>query len=175
MSDREREVLPGVRAMDFAAYLARWLGAPAPLELESVLLAGQGMSDDTILVDAVDAAGARHALALRRYKPEGILREFVDPARHFRTLAALGATRRDIMRLVLGQALRLTAIGVVMGLVLAAAAARLFSELLVGVRPFDPATFAGVTGLLAAIAVLASYLPARRAARLDPLQALRYE
>jgi predicted permease len=88
---------------------------------------------------------------------------------------ALGATRRDIMRLVLGQALRLTAIGVVMGVVLAAVAARLFSELLVGVRPFDPATFAGVTILLAGIAVLASYVPARRAAKLDPLQALRYE
>jgi aminoglycoside phosphotransferase (APT) family kinase protein len=88
----EHEVLPGVRAAELAAYLQRWLDAPAPLALESVLLAGQGMSDDTILVEAVDAAGARHSLALRRYRPEGILREFVDPARHFRTLAALGAT-----------------------------------------------------------------------------------
>jgi ABC-type antimicrobial peptide transport system permease subunit len=88
---------------------------------------------------------------------------------------ALGATRREIVRLVLGQALRLTVTGLAIGLVLAGVTAPLFSTLLVGVRPFDPPTLAAVTLLLFAIAVAASYFPARRAAQLDPLQALRYE
>jgi putative ABC transport system permease protein len=88
---------------------------------------------------------------------------------------ALGATRRDITRLVLGQAIRLTSMGFAIGLLLAAGAAQLFGTLLVGVHPLDPATFAAVTLLLSAIAVVASDVPARRAARLDPLQAVRYE
>jgi predicted permease len=88
---------------------------------------------------------------------------------------AMGATRRDIMRLVLTQAVRVTAIGLAIGLGLAIGAAQLFSTLLVGVRPVDPATLIAVTLLLSGIAIVASYVPARRAARLDPLQALRYE
>ncbi len=88
---------------------------------------------------------------------------------------AMGATRGDITRLVLGQALRVTTIGLVIGLALAIAAAQLFRTLLVGVQPIDPATLVGVTVLLSAITIVASYVPARRAARLDPLQALRYE
>ena len=88
---------------------------------------------------------------------------------------AMGATRRDIMRLVLTQAVRVTAIGLAIGLGLAIGAAQLFGTLLVGVRPVDPATLIAVTLLLSGIAIVASYGPARRAARLDPLQALRYE
>lgn len=88
---------------------------------------------------------------------------------------ALGATRRDILSLVLGQALRLTLTGLVIGLGLASVTAPLFSTLLVGVEPFDPTTLGAVTLLLFVIAAAASYVPARRAAQLDPLQALRYE
>jgi putative ABC transport system permease protein len=76
---------------------------------------------------------------------------------------------------MLRQAARLIAIGLAIGLALAAGAAQAFATLLVGVRPFDPAIFAGVAALLAIIAVVAAYVPARRASRLDPLQALRYE
>ena len=88
---------------------------------------------------------------------------------------ALGATPTDITRLVLGQAFRLIGTGVAIGLALALGAAQLFSSLLFGVRPFDLATFAGVAALLAAVAAIASYLPARRASRLDPLTALRVD
>ena len=88
---------------------------------------------------------------------------------------AMGATRGDIMRLVLTQAVRVTAIGLAIGLGLAIAAAPLFGTLLVGVSTVDPATLIAVTLLLSGIAIVASYVPARRAARLDPLQALRYE
>ena len=86
---------------------------------------------------------------------------------------ALGATRAQIARLVLRQAAWLTALGLAIGLPAAAGAATLSSSLLVGVRPLDPATFAGVTTLLVAIALVAGYVPARRASRLDPLIALR--
>ena len=95
--------------------------------------------------------------------------------KEFGARLALGATRRDIMQLVFRQGARLTAIGVAIGLVLALGLAPLLSALLVGVRPIDVGTFAMVTLVLLSIATLASYLPARRAAGLDPLQALREE
>jgi putative ABC transport system permease protein len=88
---------------------------------------------------------------------------------------ALGAAPRDIVRLVLTQAARLISVGVAIGLLLAFGAAQLFSSLLVGVRPFDPATLLVTAAGLAGIAVVASYVPARRAARLDPLKALRHD
>ena len=88
---------------------------------------------------------------------------------------ALGATRGEIARLILGSALRITAAGIVIGTPLAAGTARLFSSLLFGVGPTDPGLFAAVIVLLGTIALIASYAPARRAARLDPLQALHYE
>jgi putative ABC transport system permease protein len=88
---------------------------------------------------------------------------------------ALGATRGDVSRLVVMQGLRPAAIGVVVGLVAAALASRLLESLLFGVAPLDPLTFALVPPLLLAVAGLASYLPALRAARLDPTIALRTE
>jgi putative ABC transport system permease protein len=88
---------------------------------------------------------------------------------------AVGADPGDVLRMVLGQAARLAAAGVTLGLVTAFALTRVMQSLLFGVSPTDPATFAAVAGVLAAAAVLASYLPARRAARVDPLTALRYE
>jgi putative ABC transport system permease protein len=84
---------------------------------------------------------------------------------------ALGAARGDVVGLVLGEGLRLTLVGLGLGLPVALAAARLASSFLYGVAPWDPVTIAAVAVLLAAAALLASYLPARRATRVDPLVA----
>jgi predicted permease len=86
---------------------------------------------------------------------------------------ALGATGSSILGLVMGRGLALVAAGIVGGTVLALTAARALSSLLFGVGPMDAAALAGAIGLLTAIACLASYLPARAAARVDPIQALR--
>jgi putative ABC transport system permease protein len=88
---------------------------------------------------------------------------------------ALGAGRRDILRLVVGHGLVLAAIGIVAGLALAAAAMPFARSLLYNVSPFDPLTFTAVATFLVMIAFLASYVPARRAARVDPVVALRGE
>jgi len=88
---------------------------------------------------------------------------------------ALGARPADVLRLVLRQGLTLVAIGLAGGIVAAVAATRLVGTLLVGMSATDPATFALISLLLAAVAALAGYLPARRATRVDPMVALRYE
>ena len=81
----------------------------------------------------------------------------------------------DVLRLVLGAGIKMAAIGLIIGLVAALGLTRLMASLLFGVSPTDPLTFAAVAILLMGVALAACYIPARRAMRLDPIVALRYE
>jgi len=88
---------------------------------------------------------------------------------------ALGAARRDVLRMIARGALQLAAAGVVCGIVGGIALTRLMSTLLYGVSPTDLRTFAAVGGLLVAVTLAAAFVPARRASRVDPIITLRYE
>jgi predicted permease len=88
---------------------------------------------------------------------------------------ALGAQRSDVLRLIMSDGARMTLLGMGIGIVAALGLTHLMSSMLFGVRPTDPLTFGAVTILLAVIALLACYMPAHRAMRVDPTVALRYE
>jgi putative ABC transport system permease protein len=88
---------------------------------------------------------------------------------------ALGAKRGDVLQLVVGQGFALTFMGIAIGLAGALGLTRFLSSMLYGIRAADPLTFAGVSMILAGVALLASYIPARRAMKVDPMVALRYE
>jgi ABC-type antimicrobial peptide transport system permease subunit len=88
---------------------------------------------------------------------------------------ALGAGRQEVVRMVLADGMRLATAGVAIGLGVSLALTRLMTGLLFGVSASDPRTLTGVTLLLTAVALLACYIPARRAAKVDPMVALRYE
>ena len=88
---------------------------------------------------------------------------------------ALGARHAQVMRLVLGQSLALTGVGIVLGLSGAAVVTRSLAGMFFGLSSFDPMTFITASVVFAAVAMLASYVPARRATKVDPLVALRHE
>ena len=88
---------------------------------------------------------------------------------------ALGAQRTDVLRLILWRGLLLTMVGLVIGLSVAFASTRFLETQLYEVKIYDPFTYLSVGLLLLVVSLLASYLPARRAAKVDPLEALRYE
>ena len=88
---------------------------------------------------------------------------------------ALGAARRDVVSLIVRQGLRLALAGIAAGVLGAWGLTRFLASLLFGVKPADPLTFASVCLILSAAAALASYIPARRATKVDPMVALRYE
>lgn len=88
---------------------------------------------------------------------------------------ALGAQKEDVLRLIVGQGMRLAGLGVLLGIVASVGLTRLMAGLLFGVSARDPLTLGGVAVLLSAVAWLANYVPARRAAKVDPMVALRYE
>ena len=115
-----------------------------------------------LFLAVVGAYGVKAFLVTRRTREIGVR-------------LALGATPADVMRQMLRESLGLTIAGLALGLLLAAAIARLLSALLYGVSPSDPLTLLAVSLVLAGATLLASLLPARRAARLDPVAALRHE
>jgi ABC-type antimicrobial peptide transport system permease subunit len=86
---------------------------------------------------------------------------------------AVGADRGRVLRTVMGEGAALVLLSLLLGGGVAVVGARLLSGLLFGVQPLDPATFAGAAAALGAVALLAAFLPARRATRVDPIQALR--
>jgi putative ABC transport system permease protein len=88
---------------------------------------------------------------------------------------ALGARPHDVLKLVVGQGAKLALTGIALGTAAALALTKLMASLLLGITPTDPLTFLAVSLLLSAVALLASYLPARRATKVDPMVALRYE
>lgn len=87
---------------------------------------------------------------------------------------ALGAGRRDVLRLVLGQGTRLALWGIGLGVIFALALTKFLATLLCGISAADPLTFAAVASLLVLVALAACYVPAQRATRVDPIEALRY-
>ena len=116
------------------------------------------------------------ALALACLGLYGVLSfAVVQRTREIGVRVALGAQRRDVLSLVIRQGVKLALTGAAVGIAGAFAAARLLSSLLFGVTPTDPLTFLGVFLLLVLVAVLASWLPASRATKVDPMEALRYE
>jgi ABC-type antimicrobial peptide transport system permease subunit len=95
--------------------------------------------------------------------------------RDFGVRMALGASARQILRSVIGEGLRLTLVGLAIGAGLSLLSGRALASVLFGVRPTDPSTYAGVVAVLAAASLVACYIPAWRASRVDPMEALRQE
>jgi putative ABC transport system permease protein len=121
-------------------------------------------------------AFALAALVLAAAGIYGVLAGAVaERTREIGVRAALGASRERIIGLVLGQGLRLTTVGVLIGLAIAAGASQALTALLFGISRLDPVTYGGVVALLGAVAMIACALPAWRAARVDPARALRAE
>ena len=136
---------------------------------------GQGFAQPRFLT-LLFGLFAALALALAAVGLYGLVSYFASQRTHeIGIRMALGAEERDVLRLVVGQGFKLTILGVAVGIAGSFALTRFLSSLLYGVKPTDPLTFIAVSLTLCAVALTASYIPARRAASVDPMVALRYE
>jgi predicted permease len=131
-----------------------------PQKIGAIMLAAVGTL--ALLLAAIGIYGVMSYTVSRRTREIGVR-------------VALGAARRDVVGLVVGRAMRLAGLGLLVGGAGALGAGQLLQSQLFGVSPRDPTTFAAIAVLLGGVALLASWLPARRAAAVDPLVALRYE
>ncbi len=155
-----REVDPGLPPYDVQTMNDRLSASRARRRLILVLLAT--LAAFALILSAVGIFAMTSSAVTMRLREIGIR-------------MALGARPRDVLRMVLGQSLRLAVAGIVVGLASAAALTRLLTSLLYGVHATDPATFVVVAFTLAAVALMAAYIPARRATRVDPVETLRHE
>jgi predicted permease len=131
--------------------------------------------EERMLAQLVGAVGVL-AMVLACIGLYGLLSyEVARRTREIGVRMALGAARLDVFRLVLGQGMVLALAGIALGAAIAAGLTRFIGSLLYGVKPSDPLTFAAIAALILAVGSLASYLPTRRATRVDPMVALRYE
>jgi len=141
----------------FEARVARSVAQP---RLQTMLLASFAAA--AVLLAAIGIYGVMAVVVAQRTKEIGIR-------------MALGAVRRDVLALVVRQGFALAAVGLALGVIGALALTRVLRSLLFSVSATDPTVFFGIVALLAGVALVACYLPARRAARVDPMIALRHE
>ena len=170
-ADRRRvtsDIRALVQAMDpylpilAARTLEEEITGPVQTQLRVAASVSGSVGIVSLLLAAIGIYGVTAYVASRRTREIGIR-------------LALGAQRADVLGMILRQGMVLVVIGSASGLLLAAAASRLLTRLLFGVPPLDPITFGGATLLFVIIGLAACYVPARRATRIDAMEALRYE
>jgi len=151
-------------------------GTSTPVPVRELLQVASDRLAPKRLTMAVIAAFAGLALVLAAIGIYGVLSFTVVQRTHeIGVRMALGASRNSVLRMVVGQATAMAACGIAIGIGAALGVSRVLSSLLYGVRSTDPPVFAGVSAVLLAVAAMAAYLPAHRAAKVDPMTALRHE
>jgi putative ABC transport system permease protein len=153
---------PGISILDLRTMKESLAGAKGFFTFRFAALLAAAMGTLGMILAIVGVYGVVSYAATQRTHEIGIRR-------------ALGASANDIRALILGQGIRLVLGGVLVGLLGAWALSRAMAHMLLGVSPSDPLTYAGLAILLSCVALLACYIPARRATRVDPLIALRHE
>jgi putative ABC transport system permease protein len=184
LADSVQQITVLVRSTSDTAALAHSMRAKlaqldSTLPLYNVKTYEQVVRDDTEVkrfTTSLLAAFAGLALLLAAIGIYGVLSYAVEQrTREIGIRMALGASGGAVVRMIIMQAMRTIGVGLLAGVVVALALTRYMSAILYGVSSWDPMVFSGITALLALVALLASYIPARRATNVDPLAAVRYE